>query len=219
MTNAASKRARQKAERRASIVEAAARIFAERGARATTMDDVALAANVSKGTLYLYFSSKDELFVAMTHRPLDEVLRRFEQLVEEDLDGMALLEQLVRVHASVVQAHATQMRVAFASFCGEFAPDPETPSLRDYGQRVERLRLTYIGAIERGMADGTMRPDLVPDEVAVGLWAALFGASFVRMNADRFRARIQAPRALEELDTVHLSVMRLIFSAIERRES
>lgn len=214
MSKAATRRAQRKVERREAIVDAAARVFEEKGASAATMDDVADAAEVSKGTLYLYFSSKDDLFVALTHRPLDVVLARFETLVKDEVDGLTLVQRLIEVHSSVIHAHATQMRVAFASLCGGFTPDPNTPSLRDYSGRIEQLRATYVGAIERGMADGSLRSDLDPDEVAAGLWAGIFGASFIRMNAEHFRASIPGHDAARQLDTIHLSVAKLLFAAI-----
>lgn len=46
------------------IVSAALHVFAQRGLHQTTLDDIAKAAGVSKGTIYLYFKSKEDLFVA-----------------------------------------------------------------------------------------------------------------------------------------------------------
>ncbi|HYW89875.1 MAG TPA: TetR/AcrR family transcriptional regulator [Chloroflexota bacterium] len=54
-----------KQQRRAHIMQAALRCFARAGFYATTMDDVAVQAGVSKGTPYLYFSSKAELYCAL----------------------------------------------------------------------------------------------------------------------------------------------------------
>ncbi|MCZ7683200.1 MAG: TetR/AcrR family transcriptional regulator [Sandaracinaceae bacterium] len=72
------------------MLDAAERVFGDKGAAVATMDEVADAAAVSKGTLYLYFKSKDDLFVALTHRPLETVLARFEELVAQGgLDGLS----------------------------------------------------------------------------------------------------------------------------------
>src|ERR1051325_10628511 len=56
---------RRKDERPAEILTAALDVFAERGFAAAKLDEVAARAGVSKGTLYLYFPSKDELFRSM----------------------------------------------------------------------------------------------------------------------------------------------------------
>ncbi|MGD9346795.1 MAG: TetR/AcrR family transcriptional regulator [Candidatus Aminicenantes bacterium] len=53
-----------KEEKRAKILEASVKVFAEKGWRKTKMSDIAEAANIGKGTVYEYFRSKDELFAA-----------------------------------------------------------------------------------------------------------------------------------------------------------
>lgn len=187
----AERRAREKRERREAILDAAERVFGEKGAHAATMEDVAETATVSKGTLYLYFKSKDDLFVALTHRPLDAVLARFAELSDDPkVDGLTLLRSLLHTHAEVLNAHAPHFRLAMSSMCGGFDPDPLATSLGDYKERIRSIRSTYIGALERGIGDGSMRPDLDPAEVAGALWAAMFGASFLRMNANRFRTHM-----------------------------
>jgi len=65
---------RQPEKRPAQIMEAAIRVFSEKGFRAATMDEVADAAGITKGTIYLYFESKTELFVEAVRAQLQEVL-------------------------------------------------------------------------------------------------------------------------------------------------
>jgi len=57
-----------KEEAKNRIVSAANQVFAEKGYRQATMDDVAKKIGVSKGALYLYFASKEELFEAICRR-------------------------------------------------------------------------------------------------------------------------------------------------------
>ena len=56
---------RRKEARPAEIIAAALHLFDEKGYAATRLDDVALRAGVSKGTIYLYFDSKEALFNAV----------------------------------------------------------------------------------------------------------------------------------------------------------
>lgn len=67
-------RQRRKAERPQELLDAALTHFVSKGLAATRMDDVAREAGVSKGTLYLYFPSKDELFKAVVRRHLSEFI-------------------------------------------------------------------------------------------------------------------------------------------------
>ena len=59
-------------DKRSDIIEAAELIFTTRGFAAARMDDIAEVAGVAKGTLYLYFSSKQELFVSLLEARSDE---------------------------------------------------------------------------------------------------------------------------------------------------
>lgn len=214
MGRAETRRERRKVERREAILQAAARVFEDKGASAVTMDDVAEAADVSKGTLYLYFPSKDDLFLALTHHPLDAVLERFEALSESDQDGLSLLRSLAEAHHEVVQSHASRMRIALASMCSGFEVDPATPSLRDYGERIQRLRRAYLGAIERGQADGSVRADLDPEQAGLALWAGNFGSSFIRMNSDRLRVHMAGDETAPHFERVHAAFLNLFLRSI-----
>src|ERR671910_3285090 len=72
---------RRKDARPAEIVSAALEVFAERGFSAARLDDVAARAGISKGTLYLYFASKEELFKAVVREALLPNLARVERLL------------------------------------------------------------------------------------------------------------------------------------------
>src|ERR1700753_80205 len=62
------RRARRKEARPGEIVEAALRLFADSGLAATKLEDVAAAAGISKGTIYLYFPTKEDLFRAVVRQ-------------------------------------------------------------------------------------------------------------------------------------------------------
>src|SRR2546429_4789390 len=88
---------RRKAARPAEIVAAALQVFVERGFAATKLADVARHAGVTKGTVYLYFESKEALFKAVVRETIVPVIARGEALAQS-FTGSAreLVEQLVR---------------------------------------------------------------------------------------------------------------------------
>jgi AcrR family transcriptional regulator len=59
--------------RRSEILTAAAKVFAARGLEAARMDDIAKAARLAKGTLYLYFKSKDAIYEAVVQQAIDKL--------------------------------------------------------------------------------------------------------------------------------------------------
>src|SRR5882724_8325558 len=67
------------------VIEAACRIFARLGYSATNVDDIAKEAAMAKGTIYLYFKSKEEIFAAVLARDL-------ECLINKTIEGMSAVE-------------------------------------------------------------------------------------------------------------------------------
>ncbi len=107
-------------ERRRLIDSAAARLFAERGFAATTMDAIAAAAGVSKPMLYRHYESKRELFAALLERrrdelaaaPLDEFLHAPGSLRER-------LEAMTDAWFAHVEQHPHSSRMLFEDVTGE----------------------------------------------------------------------------------------------------
>lgn len=73
---------RRKEARPQELLAAALDLFVERGYAATRLDDVAARAGVSKGTLYLYFTNKEELFKAVVHENVLPLLGEAESIIE-----------------------------------------------------------------------------------------------------------------------------------------
>jgi AcrR family transcriptional regulator len=78
-----SRRDEQRARTRADLLDAAARVFAAQGYHAASVDQVAEAAGYTKGAVYSNFSSKEELFLELLERHLDQAINVIEQLVFE----------------------------------------------------------------------------------------------------------------------------------------
>src|ERR1700739_5023352 len=81
-------------DKRERILDAAVRIFAKKGFYATRVSEVAKAAGVADGTIYLYFSSKDELLVSLFEDRVERLLRFLER---ELPPGASASEKLRRV--------------------------------------------------------------------------------------------------------------------------
>jgi AcrR family transcriptional regulator len=75
---------REKEKRRQQILSAAKSLFAKRGFHQTTMEEIANEAELSPGTLYLYFKSKDELFAELSLNIIRYLIMRLENLLAEE---------------------------------------------------------------------------------------------------------------------------------------
>lgn len=146
---------RRKEARPAEIVEAALEVFAEKGFSAARIDDVAARAGISKGTLYLYFASKEELFKAVVRQALLPGLARVEAMLAAH-PGTAS----ERIRAVIGQIGAllqgTRIAVIPKLVIAEAGNFPELA--RFYHQEVIRRGLGLLGAeVERGIARGEFR--------------------------------------------------------------
>src|SRR6516164_895653 len=94
---------RRKTARPLEILDAALAAFAERGFAATRLDDVAARAGITKGTLYLYFRNKEDLFKAVVRQELVPNIERAELMVATAAaPAPVLLEQLVGVFSRII---------------------------------------------------------------------------------------------------------------------
>ncbi len=145
---------RRKEARPDEILAAALESFAARGFAATRLEDVAARAGISKGTLYLYFKSKEELFEAVVRARLLPNLERVEALAASfEGPSALLLERLLLTIAGVVGSQIGAIPKLVIAEAGNF-PD----LARFYLDEVVRRGLRLIGRIlRRGIARGEFR--------------------------------------------------------------
>ena len=147
---------RRKQARPGEIVAAALDQFAERCFAATRLDDVAARAGVSKGTLYLYFDSKEELFKAVVRESLLPNIERVEALVA-GFDGPT--PELIRRMVDTIGMVVTTSRIGalpklVIAESGNF-PDIARFYLEEVIQRGLRL---IEAVLTRGIERGEFRP-------------------------------------------------------------
>jgi AcrR family transcriptional regulator len=99
------------AERRektqAAIVNAATRIFGERGFAATTMDDIAAAARVAKGAVYHHFPTKEALFEAVFEQVSHELLADLDRIARAEKDALAAMAAGTQAYFAACSKEAT----------------------------------------------------------------------------------------------------------------
>ena len=106
----AERKEREKQQRREEIMLAAEEVFFSKGFEKSTMDDVAEKAELSKGTLYLYFKSKEDLHMAVARKAIN-LLRKYTSKASEG-EGSALekLGQLGRACIEFSRTHPDHMK-------------------------------------------------------------------------------------------------------------
>lgn len=146
---------RRKDARPGEIVAAGLACFAERGFAATRLEDVARRAGVTKGTLYLYFPNKEELFKAVVRQAVVPNIVLGEALVAQSREpAPVVLEQLIDRLQAAMLAPASAIPKIVVAEAGNF-PDIARFYLEEVIQRGLGLLRRVLKA---GVAKGEFRP-------------------------------------------------------------
>lgn len=140
-----------------AILAAAERVFAEQGLHAARMEDIALAAGVSVGTLYNYFADRGALFSALLELRRAELVSRIDDAVNSALGGSfeGELESMLRTLFEHFDAHRPFLSIVFA---GEHVPESakSTVNSRD---TMRALYARFEAIVGRGLSAGTLSPE------------------------------------------------------------
>ncbi|MGQ5521919.1 TetR family transcriptional regulator [Chitinimonas sp. PSY-7] len=147
---------RRKDARPAEIIQAALALFVDKGFAATRLDDVATQAGVTKGTVYLYFANKEDLFKAVVRETILPNIESGEHLLADHQGTWAeLLWTLLERWADRMEYSAStgisKLMIAEANNFPDLA--------RFYVEEVVmRSRKLFATVIERGIEAGEFRP-------------------------------------------------------------
>ncbi len=103
----------RKQKRKEQILQAAARIFARKSYWETDMESICRQARLAKGTVYLYFNSKEELFTCLIESILNKFLVRIRDLLEQKLSVLPTLEKLMTLYLDFFQEHSAYFTILF----------------------------------------------------------------------------------------------------------
>ena len=170
------RREREKAHRRDEILNAAREVFFTRGIRSATVEDVAAQAQVSKGTVYLYFDSKETILAHLLLEGLDVLVNHLEAAFAptESLPAPTRIRRLADAYLKFYQNYPSYFNLIAAIDRGGFQ-EAIAPDL--YGQvftRSLRGLEWLVRAVEQGCAEGVFETDDARQAASM-VWAALNG--------------------------------------------
>lgn len=154
------------AERRALIVDAAGRLFGERGYAATRVDEIAAAAGVTKPIVYRHFNSKRALYVALLERHRDD-LTGFVAVMPAEGTLEQRLRAVLDVWLDYVEAHAYAWKMLFRDTGG----GPEVAAFRtEVHARARAVLAEIIGSLAARPIPGGQR-EPVAELISMGMAA------------------------------------------------
>ncbi len=171
----AERRQREKEQRRNLILDSAERLFFNKGINETTMDEVAETAELSKGTLYLYFKNKDDIYAGVCLRGLTILKNLFRAAVESEQKGILKVRAIGQAYFQFTQKYSDYFKMMLHYDAEEPEEiDPETHAFKCH-ECSEEVMGIVSGAVQGGINDGTIKSDLDPLKTAYILWGQSSG--------------------------------------------
>lgn len=172
--------------KRERILDAAVRIFADKGFYNAKVSEIARVAGVADGTIYLYFKSKDDLLISLFEDRMEQVNRNLRAARDEASEPVEQLRHMLGRHLELVEQNRQLAEVLTVELRQSAKFFKEYKQLK-FGEFLKLL----AEPIEAGQADGSIRADLDAPLVA----RALFGALDELVLAWVLGARKTQPRA------------------------
>ena len=168
----AERKEREKEQRRSAIVDAAEEVFFSRGVENATMDEVAEKAELSKGTLYLYFKNKNDLFHAIVARALEMLLNMFQRATEKEEKGIDKIKAIGTAYNEFYKTnpdyYGTMMHQEIHEVDqSDMEENPNMALCQELGEKIFGLMGEVV---KTGIMDGTIRKDLDPVKLPIVLW-------------------------------------------------
>jgi len=157
-------------DKRERILRAATKVFARKGFYATKVSEVAKAAGVADGTIYLYFKSKDDLLVSLFEDRIMLLLQTLERALAERSTPEERLRCVIEMQLGLLEGERDLAEVITVNL---------RQSTRLMKQYAAPKFMLYLDTISRVIADGqksgAFRGDLSPHTVARTIFGALDG--------------------------------------------
>jgi len=166
----ASRRPRRGGDKRARILRAAVKVFAKNGFYATRVSEVAKAAGVADGTIYLYFKSKDDLLVSLFEDRVEKLLSYMRDELPKLPTAPAKLRRIIELQLGLLEGERdlAEVLTVILRQSTKLMKEYAAPKFAAYLDSLARV-------VSEGQAEGHFRGDVQPHLVARMTWGALDG--------------------------------------------
>lgn len=101
---------------RSLLIDVARRLFAQKGLEGTTMNDIAVASNKGRRTLYTYFKNKEEIYFAVIETEMERLSDKMDEVASKDMDSEQKVILLVYTHLNMIKEAVTRNGTLRAEF-------------------------------------------------------------------------------------------------------
>ena len=165
---------REKQRRRRDIINAARKVFSVKGFNSATMEEIATEAELSPGTLYLYFKNKEELHTSLSIDILKYLTTQIQEVVNLDISVEEKMERFRDVFIDVYEYDASILINLFHLQSGETLHNLSAEMMQHLKENSARAHGAIIQVIKEGIDKGIFIDDH-PVALADVLWGSYAG--------------------------------------------
>ncbi|KAF5091586.1 Bacterial regulatory protein, tetR family [anaerobic digester metagenome] len=170
------RRQREREQRRVEIIDVAEKLFYEKGFDNVSMDEIAEAVEISKGSLYLLFKNKDSLYFEIVSRVHREYHRQLMEKIDATATGGDQIRTMIKFLVEFTKNHRD-----YNTMSCTYGPVIYSRLDEAYDQILAQNAVEFNrwqhNAIRKGMDDGSIRKDL--DPILLGIYISLISISVV----------------------------------------
>ena len=177
---------RERERRRQQLIVAAKRVFTKKDFNRATMEDIAKEAEVSPGTIYLYFKNKDELFVSLSLRILQFLCIRVEHVEsEEGADALVKLDKLIEAMYDVYDFDPRNIIHIFHLKSNDILKNLSPKMVIEIKKMLKKSMKSIAGIFKEGIEKGVI-VDRHPVVLAEIFWSLFSGIVLWESNRKIF---------------------------------
>jgi len=150
------------------IIDAATKIFAEKGFFQAKVSDIAREAQVADGTIYLYFENKDDILISLFEEQMKVVLEDMRAQVLKEKDAIKKIEQFALAHLKLIELNKDVAEIIQVEL------RQSSKFMKEYKNEQFMQYLNLIGDIIReGQEKGIFKKEIIPDIAKRAFFGAL----------------------------------------------
>jgi TetR/AcrR family transcriptional regulator len=208
---------REKEQRREDILSASEKLFLSKGLNGTTMDEIAKECELSKGTLYLYFQSKEQMYLTITHKALTVLFDTMAEAVNSVETTIEKLQKVGESYLTFFNDYPDYFHIMndIVDYAGFMRKDLIEVGMSITGKNNDVWNL-ITNIVKEGVSNGLFREDTDPLEIAVSLWAnstiMLQMMDHVNRNREMLTKHNDPFVNLDFIKIIHLNATRIVIS-------
>ncbi|MFH1629558.1 MAG: TetR/AcrR family transcriptional regulator [Pseudomonadota bacterium] len=150
------------------IIEAATRVFAKKGFYQSKISEIARAAQVADGTIYIYFENKDDILISLFEEQMQAVLDNMAVQISGIDDPVKKLERFASTHLGLIEKNKDMAEIIQVELrqSGKFMKEYKNEKFSQYLNIIEDI-------IREGQEQGLFRKDVIPGVAKRAFFGAL----------------------------------------------